>query len=398
MGTILKDFPKGTIIFRQGDAGDFAYIIESGRIQISIDRDGEEFPLNVLGEGEFFGEMAILDQLPRSATAKVLEPCRLCVVSREALVDRIDHADPIVRLLISLFIRRTRKMNQDLAKASPDPFPHISLSDSDVVRAGREAVNQMRFESDVKSAFDNREFEMHYQPIVNLLDESVVGFEALIRWQSPTLGTVLPDRFMNVVETSSLMVPVGRWILEQAIADLSNLQAQYKQPLFMSINVSPRQFIDPHFVHHLELTRSSHGLRSDRIKLEITERVLLQGATAIGLVEKCRALGYHISLDDFGTGYSSISYLRDINLDVLKIDQSFIRHLGTDKRARSITAATISLAHALGLECVAEGIESEAIARMLLSLGCTLGQGYHFGRPQALGHYVAQPKAKSKAA
>jgi EAL domain-containing protein (putative c-di-GMP-specific phosphodiesterase class I) len=390
MGTIFKNYQKGEVIFRQGDFGDRAYLVESGSIQISIDKQGVDFPLTVLGPGEIFGEMAIIDAKPRSATATALEPTRLCIISQDSLIERMQNADSVVRLLLMMFTRRTREMHASLSAKTLDFKPHnvVNLDNSN-----KEALAQVRFESEVKHAFAQKEFRLNYQPIVALHDGRVVGFEALIRWHSPTLGIVRPNLFMGVIEDSAAIVPVGRWILEQAIGDLCEFQKLYGKEAFISINVSPRQFADPSFLQHLEKTRGEFGIDAGQIKLEITEQLFLRGASVIGMIDECRKLGYKVSLDDFGTGYSSISYLKEIEIDVLKIDQAFVRHIMTDKRAHAITGAMISLAGALGLECVAEGIESKEVAEELQKLGCKIGQGYFFGVPKALDQYTASETA-----
>lgn len=390
MGTIFRNYQKGEVIFRQGDLGDCAYLVESGSVQISIDKAGADFPLTVLGQGEIFGEMAIIDAKPRSATATALETTRLCIISQDSLIERMQNADSVVRLLLMMFTRRTREMHSNLTAKRVEAKPQNVLN---LDKSDKEALAQVRFESEVKLAFAQKEFRLNYQPIVTLNDGQVIGFEALIRWHSPTLGIVRPNLFMGVIEDSAAIVPVGRWILEQAIGDLCEFQKIYGKETFISINVSPRQFADPDFIQHLEETRKRFGVVAGQIKLEITEQMFLRGASVIGMIGECRALGYKVSLDDFGTGYSSISYLKEIMMDVLKIDQSFVRHIVTDPRARAITGAMISLAAALDLECVAEGIESQEVADELRKLGCKFGQGYFFGVPKALDQYTSHKAA-----
>lgn len=386
MSTLVRDYKAGEVIFRQGEPGRCAYIIESGRVQVSVRKDGEDFPLTTLGEGEIFGEMAIIDRLPRSATATALEATRLCVISQDTLTERVQNADPVVRLLMMMMIRRTRNMNL-AAGGGSDPRRGLV---QEISVLAKEAVDQVRFESEVKLAFTQKEFRLNYQPIVRLDNGQTVGYEALIRWHSPSMGVVAPNKFMSIIEESSIMIPVGRWITEQAMNDLNELHKAYGPDLFMSINVSPRQLVDPNFLRHLEGARMKAGLQPGDIKLEITEQIFVQGATIVSLIEECRKLGYKISLDDFGTGYSSISYLKEMALDVLKIDQSFVRGVMSDDKSKNITQVVASLANVLGLDCVAEGIESAEVAAELAKMGCMYGQGYHFGKPQPLSHYLTQ--------
>lgn len=377
---IRREFKAGERIFSQGDPGDCAFIIEAGRVQISIQKNGQEFPVSILGEGEIFGEMAILDGLARSASATAMDGARVCVISRDQLYQRIENSDPVVRLLVSILIKRTRQMNSNIG----EPEQQTQFLSSLVSEQGRTAIDRVRFEGELQKAFEEQEFSMHYQPIMDLDSCRVVGFEALIRWDSPTLGRVRPDMFMNVIEESSLMIPVGRWLQERAMRDLAHINRHCSKDFFMSINVSGRQFTDPGYVEDLEATRCKMNLRPEQIKLEATERIFMGGTITLKTLEKCREHGYQISLDDFGTGYSSLSYLREISVDNLKIDQSFVKALRADKRSSSIIEAVVTLSKSLGLNLIAEGIEDTETLQQLRDLGCHQGQGYHFARPMPL--------------
>jgi CRP-like cAMP-binding protein len=184
MDAVYREYKTGEIIFRQGASGDCAYLIESGRVQISVNKSGEDFSVNILGEGQIFGEMAIIDRAPRSATVTALEATRLCVIAHDSLMGRIQGADPVVRLLMIMLVKRSRDMTESFAV-----FGAPKTADSETVLLSQEAQASVRFESEIKSAFAHSEFYMNYQPIVELRTAAVVGFEALIRWQSPTLGS-----------------------------------------------------------------------------------------------------------------------------------------------------------------------------------------------------------------
>lgn len=381
---LFREYHAGDIIFQQGESGDCAYIVEEGRVQISLEKGGDSFPVSVMGVGEIFGEMAILDGLPRAGTAKALETTRLCVVSREQLYNRIHNSDSVVRLLVLLLIKRTRSMNKKLI-ASMQSRPVESESENAVVAGdNRNAFNEVRFEIELHKAFQEREFRLHYQPIVDIHSEEVVGFEALIRWTSPTLGPMRPDLFMKVAEESSLIVPLGRWIQEQAISDLDRLQRETGRNFFMSINVSGRQFMDPAYLSNLEEIRQKYGVVSNQLKLEITERIFIDGARAIEMVGQCRNLGYQISLDDFGTGYSSLSYLRNLEVDNLKIDQTFTRTIATDRRSLAVVRAIIQMCQDMGMESVVEGVETAEMAALMKEMGTNLAQGYYYAKPKAI--------------
>lgn len=381
---LFRDFKAGDVIFRQGEDGNCAYIVEEGRVQISLEKNGDSFPVSIMGVGEIFGEMAILDGLPRAGTARCLEDTRLCVVSSDQLYNRIHQSDPVVRLLVLLLIKRTRSMNAKLVSSLQSAGAESETEDGAAPGEGKSAINEVRFEIELHKAFQEREFRLHYQPIVDLKTAEILGFEALIRWNSPTLGPMRPDLFMKVAEESSLIVPLGRWIQETAIADLKRIEAATGRSFFMSVNVSGRQFMDPAYLTNLEETRRRYGASTEQLKLEITERIFIDGARAIEMVEQCRQLGYGISLDDFGTGYSSLSYLKNLKVNNLKIDQSFTRGVNTDKRSFALVKCMVQLCQDMRIESVAEGIETEEMATAMRDIGCQYAQGYFYARPQAL--------------
>ena len=228
------------------------------------------------------------------------------------------------------------------------------------------------------------QLRLHYQPIVRLDDGELVALEALVRWQHPTLGLLPPGEFIDVAEESGLIVPLGRWVLEQACADLSRWQ--HGRPiagdlLRMSVNVSPRQLQAPQFPGEVVDALLRHHLPASALTLEITESVLLQDVdTVMSRLLELHAAGITLALDDFGTGYSSLSYLHRFPIGVIKIDRSFVQRIEDDD-GLSILDAIVALARSLNLDLVAEGIEEDSQARQLHLLGCEFGQGFFYGRP-----------------
>ncbi len=405
-----KTFKKGSTIFKQGDVGNSAFIIDSGRVEILVEEgNGKTTCVGVLGVGEIFGEMSIIDGSPRSATARALNNCQLSVVNREQLGQRIEHADPIVRLLISMLFRRVRNNNLLIAAGTLDhedenvkevsnlidmtALEEEVLGHSDPTNeitsmaASSEAIDRIRFESDLLSAIENKEFELHYQPIVNLEDYSLAGMEALVRWNSGSRGFVRPDIFMNIAEESALVVPIGRWVYENAcenlkhLSDFKNKSHMVNDDFFMSINISGKQFADPNFFDYIEDAPKKHNLEYKRVKLEVTERIFIQGPDVTHWLKKCRSLGLPVVLDDFGTGYSSLNYLTKFEVDQLKIDKSFVDNIHDSNKSFTIAKAVIDMSSGLGINCVSEGIEEEIQLRVLQDMGCTLGQGYLFSKP-----------------
>jgi EAL domain-containing protein (putative c-di-GMP-specific phosphodiesterase class I) len=374
-----KRFQQGDMICAEGSHGDCAYIVESGRVEIFVGNGTERVTLSILGVGEIFGEMAVIDGSPRSASAVALEPCELMSVSSEAISERIKNADPIVRLLVAMLLKRMRHSNESTRKARHEE-EETTVSSSGLAQ---EVIDKIRIEAELKLALAANEFALHYQPVMDLQNMQIAGFEALIRWRSSTRGLVQPDIFMGIAEETSLIVPIGRWVLENACAAHNRIINEMKvqgvnKPLFMSINISSRQFHDPQFFDHLAEVVQKNGLRNDQIKLEVTERIFMEGPAAVYAIERCRSLGFPIALDDFGTGYSSLSYLAKFQVDTLKVDKAFVQLLLEDPRTYIITAAIVEMANQLGIPIIAEGVETAEECAALQAMNCRYGQGFLF--------------------
>jgi len=367
-------------IFREGDSADYAYFIETGKIQITIKKDGEDVPIAVLGPGEIFGEMAIIDGLPRSASAFVMEDCRLSLISKDILNQRVAVSDPIIRLLISILLKRIRNTNRafkGLENSTQEEAKKLVSFD--------EAHTRIKLERDLYQGFENNEFALEYQPILNLKTKDLVGFEALLRWNNKERGRVSPNEFIDVAETSLLIQPLGEWILNQAMQDLMKFQVLLNQSdLFMSINVSVHQLTDLTFESRVMNALGASQVRPENIKLEVTERVFQGGPDVLEMVNKVKALGCSFTMDDFGTGYSSLNSLFDLKFETIKIDRTFVSRLLRDKKSKAIIQAILSLASELELNVVAEGIEKEEEAKLLKKMGCQMGQGYLFAKPMPL--------------
>ncbi len=235
---------------------------------------------------------------------------------------------------------------------------------------------------DFEEALAGQQLVLHYQPEVTLADRYVVGFEALLRWQHPSKGLLPPGSFVAAVEQTDLIVPLGRWVLEEACAALARLQ-QKGPDLGMSINVSPRQLEqDANWAEAVDRTLAASGLAPAALTLEITETALLRDAPACWTsLHVLREIGVGIAIDDFGTGYSSLAYLDVIPATLIKVDRRFVEHLQDSARQRDIVAWIRQLATQLGIAATAEGIETDQQARLLQALGYTRGQGFHFSRP-----------------
>ncbi len=245
----------------------------------------------------------------------------------------------------------------------------------------REVSYRLSLEEQIHGALDRNEFHVVYQSKVDVATGAVIGAEALLRWTNPKLGNVPPDEFIPVAEQTGMIVPLGQFVLQEALA-MAARQRQRRPDFHVAVNLSPRQFRDPNLVGEIDAALQRNGLPPPALELEITEGVLMSGHAHIDeALHQLTRLGVRIAMDDFGTGYSSLSYLREYPFDVLKIDRSFVRDIGEDAADRELISASIAMAHGLGLEVVAEGVETEEQRAFLHSLRCDCAQGYLFGRP-----------------
>jgi diguanylate cyclase (GGDEF)-like protein len=245
-----------------------------------------------------------------------------------------------------------------------------------------EVLDRMATEHALHRALERCELLLHYQPVVELHGGTTVGVEALIRWDHPDQGLVAPGRFIPVAEESGLIIPIGAWVLEEACHQLRHWQRGAGVGGSVEVNLSARQIDDPGIVATVEEILVRTGLAPEHLTLEITESALMRdAAAALVVLRSLKELGVLLAIDDFGTGYSSLSYLQRFPLDILKVDRMFVHELEADSGGREIVAAVVGLAHALGLEVVAEGVETEPQLEILRSLECDFAQGFLFSRP-----------------
>jgi EAL domain-containing protein (putative c-di-GMP-specific phosphodiesterase class I) len=238
-------------------------------------------------------------------------------------------------------------------------------------------------ETDFRLALEREEFVLHYQPIVDLRSGQLVGVETLVRWQHPTRGIVGPDQFIPTAEETSLIIPIGHWVLEAACAQLAEwAQRPDRCHLSIAVNVSVRQFRNPEFVDEVTALVRQAGIAPGRLKLELTESLLADDQDAtIARMRSLKQMGVGLAVDDFGIGYSSLSYLKRLPLDELKIDRAFVIDILQDGKDAAIAGTIIALARSLGLEVIAEGVETEAQRQFLARQGCERYQGYLYSRP-----------------
>lgn len=247
-----------------------------------------------------------------------------------------------------------------------------------------QAMARMQLEIDLRRALEHREFLVHYQPIVSLNSGRVAGFEALIRWQHPQRGWVSPVEFIPVAEETGSIIPIGWWILEQVCQQLCTWQQQslIDPRLTVNVNLSGKQLAQPDLVRELKQILHKTGLSPSSLKLEITESVLMDNIdAAVVILQQLKTLGIQLAIDDFGTGYSSLSYLHRLPIDTLKIDRSFVNNIDCDPEKIEMIRTIVSMAWNLGMNVVAEGVETKKQMYQLQALKCDYGQGYFFSRP-----------------
>jgi EAL domain-containing protein (putative c-di-GMP-specific phosphodiesterase class I) len=252
-------------------------------------------------------------------------------------------------------------------------------------------VEQRELHDDLSGALEREEFALYYQPIVDMRDGSIVGAEALLRWNHPTRRLVPPSKFIPIAEQSGLISAIGRWVLEQACRQAAIWRAGFPEypQLSISVNVSARQLADPGFPAELQAALDRVRVEPQMLTLELTESMMLKDDEVTAeRMARIRETGARIAIDDFGTGYSSLSYLQQFPVDAIKIDRSFTERLSADGRNFEVTRTIVELGRSLGLEIVAEGIEHAGQVAAIRSLGCTHAQGYYFGRPMPADEFA----------
>jgi len=248
-----------------------------------------------------------------------------------------------------------------------------------------EALRQRRqLEADLRLALANGDLKLHYQPLAELGSGTIIGFEALLRWDHPELGPISPEMFVRLAEETGQIVALGEWVLRAACSEA----AGWTPALKLSVNLSPLQFMQDDLVGAIEAVLADTGLDPARLELEVTEGLLIKDATgALSILERLKALGVQIAMDDFGTGYSSLSYFRMFPFDKVKIDRSFVGDMIANPQARAIIRSVIGLGHGLGVPVVAEGVETNEQLEALRAEGCDQVQGYLIARPNPIGHF-----------
>ncbi|TAL28623.1 MAG: EAL domain-containing protein [Alphaproteobacteria bacterium] len=382
-----RQFKKGEILIREGERGECAYVIETGNVEILVQREGQPIQIGIRGPGSLIGEMAMIDDKPRTATVRAVDDCDVLEITREDFSRRVDAADPVLKMVMRVITTRYRDMIGRTETIRFVPSPATEASEN--AEAFHDiALSTIKIHNELKMALQRGELMLFYQPIIDLARMKIAGFEALMRWKHPVKGMISPGIFIPVAEESGLILDLSRFALEVSCDAALKLQAAASpaltgpDPVFVGVNFSVKDFAEGNLFTHMRDTLAKKGVAAPQIHLEITESLLMEAPEAAKAeLEKCREIGLNVSIDDFGSGYSSLSYLHYFPIDTLKIDQSFIRSMTTHPASLVLVKSIIGLARNLGMKVIAEGIETVKEASILSGMGCDYVQGYWFAKP-----------------
>jgi EAL domain-containing protein (putative c-di-GMP-specific phosphodiesterase class I) len=379
------ELTPGELLFREGDAPTSAFLVERGRLRITATVDGAQVVLGDVEPGGLVGEVAVLDDSPRTASATALEACVLTTIDREQFAERLAAADPIIRaLLLSQFARYRNALSRFTGRSAV-----ARPAAAEAQRNALEAQDKIRLESHLREALENDALEMQLQPIQELASGRLAGYEALTRWNHPERGPISPAAFIALAEETSLIVPDGDYVLDAVCSVLRRFHQRWHEAApYVGLNVSGRQIDDAQFVDRIAARLAEHAVPPALLRIEITESLVLDYAKVAIFLARCRAIGLGVAMDDFGTGYSSLAHLHRLPFDTLKLDQAFVRQI-EDPRCLAIVRAVIAMAAAIGCDIVAEGVETAAQLASLRALGCQYAQGYFIGKPQRIDAVLA---------
>ncbi len=376
-----SNYAAGQVICKAGEPGNSAYVIEAGTVEVLSAADQL---IATMGPGELFGEMALLDQRPRTATVRALTPATMLRIDRGHIQTLMQRTDPVVRYLVTLLLERFRQ------RTAPDHGDASLPKDTFAENLDQTtATRTLMLAQELAHAVGNGGLDLAYQPMVGLARQDIAGFEALIRWHHPLLGTIMPSKLISLAEKTGLIHQVGHWVLQQAFADWNQLRAAcratgHDHPL-LSVNLSALELIRTDIVDKLHAMLVAADMPPRELQIELTETLVIEDFSQINCVLRDLAkLGISIALDDFGTGYAGLDYLNKLPISCLKIDRSFVQASGFLPRGLEIVNTANSLAKTLGMTTIVEGIETAAAARQLRDMGCDLAQGFYFGHPMPL--------------
>ena len=381
---------SGDVLFRLGDLPDSAYLIESGFMEVSAIQDGRKVILGNLRKGEIVGEMAVIDSNPRTATVIATSDCTLIAIDRDQFAERLANSDTIVRSLLDGLIRRYRDSIAHLRGelAEVDPF-------RDTTMLKTLTVSKIRLESQLKTALEEEQLNVIFQPIYDNENEKTAGYEALIRWNHPEQGMMSPADFITIAEETSLIADVGAYAIESSCKALRQLMdAGADSDIFISVNVSTKQINDENFIDNINQCIKEHNLDNTQLVIEITESHAAKAENLTSFIRKCHINNYRVSLDDFGTGYSNLSQLYTMSYDTIKIDKAFTRNIEYSPKTFQFLNSLVEMSHSLDAATLIEGIETQEQFAKVKELGCKYTQGYLIGAPMDIQEILENQKSQ----
>lgn len=369
----------GDILYREGDSNESAYIVESGEVVLYTTVLGRRVDCERRGAGAIVGELSVLTDQRRTVTVEAVTPCRLFQVSGDQILNRFGKLDPVLRACIHTSINFTATLTERMSETTDNaPFAPSTLQNA------QDIIDQFKLEIDIVAGLERGEFSLVYQPIIRLSDSVTVGVEALMRWNHPVRGNIPPFRFIEIAETMGSIGMLTEFALSESCAALVRMRAQCpsQSDFYTSVNISGKDVEREGFVDFVAHVLERNAMEPAHLKLEVTETSLVSDpVTAAMRLGQLRELGCGISIDDFGTGYSNLAYLKTLPLTTLKIDRAFAGDAYENTVSRSIVSMLVGLGREIGVEIVAEGLETANDVATLLSLGCEHAQGYYFCKP-----------------
>ena len=315
----------------------------------------------------------------------------MLAIEHDQFFERLVSGDPIVRTLVDSLLRRTRSILASLPNDVVLPAEDVPVDDPDA----RSGIDKIRLEAQLRDALDTGTLDVRYQPIYDLHAGRVAGYEALVRWELPGRGTVSPAEFIKLAEETSLIVPVGEYVLDRVVAVLCGLRDAGVAPLpSIAVNVSARQLVEPGMARQIVARVQRAGLPAGALKLEVTESRMLDYAPVLAVMQHCRAHGIPFAVDDFGTGYSNLSHLYRLDFEFVKVDQAFARHMFETERAMTIVQAVVAMAHGIGAHVVVEGVETREQLQRLRAMGVRYAQGFLVGQAQPAAQVLSGEAAR----
>ncbi len=390
--SIRRELFAGEVLYRQGDPSDCAWLVENGQVELVSVQGRRTTRHGVLGAGELIGELGLLDGAARSATATARSDCRLLAIEREQFLERLQAGDPILRTLVDSLLQRIRGLVANMPVEAPMPAEDVACDDP-IERSG---IDKIRLEAQLRDALDAGTLEVRYQPIYDIAARRVTGYEALVRWALEGRGPVSPAEFIQLAEETSLIVPVGEYVLDRVVGVLQALRDAGADPLpSIAVNLSARQLVEPGMARQIVARAERSRLPAGVLKLEVTESRMLDYAPVAAVMSHCREHGLPFALDDFGTGYSNLTHLHKLDFEFIKVDQAFARHMFDSPRAMKMVEAIVAMAHALDAKVICEGVETREQLARLRELGVEYAQGYLIGQAAPAGAVLSGEAARA---